>query len=342
MTRTVLAAVALLAAAVASGVVAPAPARAKPYVFALVPKATNNPFYDQARDGCKKAEAESKGAFQCLYIGPSEHGGGDEQVQIVEDLVAKHVDGIAVSPANAAAMARALEVAKKAGIPVLTWDSDVLPKDHDLRIAYIGTHNYDIGVDLAKRVLELKPKGGTICIQTGGAAAENLNERTQGIRDTLSGQKSSEAPGVRLTGQNGWTEVDGCPLYTNDDFPLALQQMQDILNKYPKLDAFVPNAGFPQFGGALAYKRVVQKIKSRLQDGSLALVIGDSLPMQVELMKQGLSDGQVGQKPYDMGYDVMGAFYAMKQGKPAPKDPTYTGLTDCTPKNADTCLGGSN
>src|SRR6185437_15471404 len=85
-----------------------------------------------------------------------------------------------------------------------------------------------------------------------------------------------------------------------------------------------------------------QKIKSRLQDGSLALVIGDSLPMQVELMKQGLSDGQVGQKPYDMGYDVMGAFYAMKQGKPAPKDPTYTGLTDCTPKNADTCLGGSN
>ena len=57
--------------------------------------------------------------------------------------------GIAVSPSNAAAMAHALEAAKKAGIPVLTWDSDVLPKDKDLRIAYIGTHNYDIGVNLA-------------------------------------------------------------------------------------------------------------------------------------------------------------------------------------------------
>ena len=40
----------------------------------------NNPFFDQARDGCKKAEAESNGAFECMYIGPGEHGGGDEQV----------------------------------------------------------------------------------------------------------------------------------------------------------------------------------------------------------------------------------------------------------------------
>ena len=75
------------------------------YSFALVPKNMNNPFFDQARDGCKKAEAESNGAFECMYIGPGEHGGGDEQVQIVQDLVAKKVDGIAVSPSNAAAMA---------------------------------------------------------------------------------------------------------------------------------------------------------------------------------------------------------------------------------------------
>ena len=341
MQVNVLAGAASLAVLVAAGVTAPSQAQAKPYVFALVPKSTNNPFYDQARDGCKKAEEESRGAFECLYIGPGEHGGGDEQVQIVEDLVAKKVDGIAVSPANAPAMARALEVAKKAGIPVLTWDSDVLPKDAGLRIAYIGTHNYDIGVNLAKRVMELKPKGGTICIQSGGAAAANHNERMQGIRETLSGQKSSEPPGDRLTGQNGWTEVDGCPLYTNDDFPLSLEQMEDILNKYPKLDAFVPTGGFPQFAGVQAYKRAAEKVKGRMDRGALALVIADSLPMQVDLLKQGLSEGQVGQRPYDMGYQVMNDFYAMKQGKPAPKDPTYTGLTYCTPKNAETCLGGA-
>src|SRR6202451_2092940 len=82
---------------------------ADPYTLALVPKNTNNPFFDQALAGCKKAEAELKGAVKCLYIGPGEHGGGEEEAQIVAGLVTKKVDGIAVSPANAPAMGNALQ-----------------------------------------------------------------------------------------------------------------------------------------------------------------------------------------------------------------------------------------
>src|SRR3954452_21157394 len=95
------------------------------YTFALVPKNTNNPSFDQALAGCKKAEKELNGAVEGLYSGPVEHGGGDEQAQIVQDLITKGVDGIAVSPANAAAMAAALKGASAAKIPVLTWDSDL-------------------------------------------------------------------------------------------------------------------------------------------------------------------------------------------------------------------------
>src|SRR3954468_14485745 len=283
------------------------------FTFALVPKNMNNPFFDQARDGCKKAEAESNGAFECMYIGPGEHGGGDEQVQIVQDLVAKGVDGIAVSPANAAAMAVALQAAKAANIPVLTWDSDLLPENKDLRVAYIGTHNYDIGVNLAKVVMAAKPKGGTICIQSGGAAAANHNERMQGIRDTLSGKQSAASPGDRLTGQNGWTEIEGCPLYTNDDFPVSVQQFQDTMAKNPTLDAFVPTGGFPQFVPD-ANRAAVEPYKPKIADGSLALVVADTLPTQIDQMKEGFSAGQVGQRPFEMGYEVMNAFEKMAEG----------------------------
>jgi ribose transport system substrate-binding protein len=326
------AAAALLASAGGAG------AQTKKYTFALVPKNMNNPFFDQARDGCKKAEKESNGAIECMYIGPGEHGGGDEQVQIVNDLVAKKVDGIAVSPSNAAAMGRTLDAAKKAGIPVLTWDSDLLEKDKPFRLAYVGTYNYDIGVNLAKLAQGLKPQGGTICIQSGGAAAANHNERMQGIRDTLSGQKSSAAPGQKLTGQNGWREPDGCPLYTDDDFPRAVQQMEDILGKYPQLDAFIPTGGFPQFIPQ-AYRRVAEKHKARIDSGSLALIVADTLPVQMDLMKAGLSKGQVGQRPFEMGYKTMLFLKDIKDGKAAPKDPTYTGLDVCTPQNAATCVG---
>ncbi len=330
-----------VAAAALLAMGAGAQAQGKKFVFALVPKNMNNPFFDQARDGCKKAEKESNGAFECMYIGPGEHGGGDEQVQVVNDLISKKVDGIAVSPANAAAMGKTLESAKKAGIPVLTWDSDLLDKDKALRLAYVGTHNYEIGVNLAKLAQQLKPKGGTICIQSGGAAAANHNERMQGIRDTLAGAKSGSAPGARLTGQNGWREVEGCPLYTNDDFPLSVQQMEDTLGKNPQLDAFIPTGGFPQFIPQ-AYRRVAEKYKARIDNGSLALVVADTLPVQLDLLKAGLSKGQVGQRPFEMGYRTMLFLKDIKDGKPAPQDPTYTGLDVCTPQNAATCIGGSS
>jgi ribose transport system substrate-binding protein len=310
-------------------------ATAKTLNFALVPKNLNNPFFDQSRDGCMKAVKELNGKVECTYIGPPEHGGGEEQLQIVEDLVAKHVDGLAISAANAAAMAVALKKAKEAHIPVLTFDSDVLPEDADLRLAYVGTHNYDIGVGLAKLVMEIKPKGGKICSQSGGAAAANHNERIQGIRDTLSGAKSKESPGDRLTGQNGWTEVDGCPLYTNEDFVLAVQQMGDTLGKYTDPDAFVPTGGFPQFVPE-AYKRVATKYKDKIQSKELALVVADTLPVQLDLLREGLADGNVGQRPFEMGYKAMYMLIDATEGKKI-EDPTYTGVDTCTPENVDTC-----
>ncbi len=331
----------LLAAAALSAVIAfhQAQAQDDPLVLALVPKNVNNPFFDQARDGCKKAEEEMGGEIECLYIGPGEHGGGEEQLQIVNDLIARRVDGIAVAPSNAPAMATALRTAQEAGIPVLTWDSDLLAQDSDLRIAYIGTKNYDIGVNLAERVMELKPDGGTICIQSGGAAAANHNERMQGIRDTIAGELSEEAPGNRLEDTNGWTEADGCPLYTDDDFPRSIQQMEDILARYPDLDAFVPTGGFPQFIPD-AYRNVASQHKDRIESGSLALVVADTLPVQMELMAEGLSLGQVGQRPFEMGYTVMYALRDIVKDGKNPEDPTYTGLDVCTPENADTCIGG--
>ncbi len=305
-------------------------------IFALVPKNMNNPFFDQARDGCKKAEAESNGAFVCEYIGPGEHGGGDEQVQIVMDLIARgNVKGLGVSPSNAAAMSVAAEAAKEAGIPFITWDSDLL--DPSLRLAYIGTHNYEIGVNLAKLAMEIKPDGGSVCIQSGGAAAANHNERMQGIRDTLGGMSGTTSPGERLTGQNGWTEADGCPLYTDDDFPRAVQQFEDFMAANPDVDAFLPTGGFPQFVPD-ANRAAVEPYMDKIASGELALVVADTLPVQIDQMKEGFSAGQVGQRPFQMGYEVMNAFAKMAAGGEPPADPTYTGLDVCTPATADTCI----
>jgi ribose transport system substrate-binding protein len=303
--------------------------------FALVPKAMNNPFFDQARDGCKAAQAEIAG-IECLYTGPGEHA-EEEQVQIVEDLVTRRVHGIAVAPSNAPAMARAFERAREAGIPVITWDSDLLPEDRHLRATYIGTANHELGVEQARALQRLASAGGTLCIQSGGPAAQNLNERMQGIRDTLSGRASAAAPGERLDGSAGaWTEVSGCPLYTNDDFMLAVQQMDDIFARLPDLTAFVATGGWPQFVDQ-AYRQVAERHHDRIASKRTVVVVADTLPMQMALLRDGLSHAQVGQRPREMGYRAIEVLRDLAAGGKV-EDPIYTGLDVCTAENVATCL----
>jgi ribose transport system substrate-binding protein len=323
----------LLAGALAA-VAATGAAKAQDLTFALVPKAMNNPFFDLARDGCMKAQSEMQG-IKCYYIGPGEHT-EQEQVQIVQDLITQKVDGIAVSPSNAPAMGRALAAAKEAGIPTMTWDSDLLPQDKANRSTYLGTKNYDIGVNLAKLAQKMKPEGGKICLQSGGAAAANHNERLQGIRDTLSGKQSANPPGDPLTGQNGWTEVAGCPLFTDDDGAKAVQQLTDILNKEADLDAFISTGAFTQWSDN-AYRQAIEPHKARLDSKDLVVVMADTLPMQMQQLKDGLSHGQVGQRPFEMGYKAMAILKDLKDGKTV-EDPIYTGLDVCEAANADTCL----
>jgi ribose transport system substrate-binding protein len=295
----------------------------------------NNPFFDLARDGCKKAEEELKNV-ECLYIGPGEHTEA-EQVQIVQDLITQGIDGIAVSPSNASAMAAALKTAKDAGIPAITWDADLLPEDKALRSAFVGTKNYDIGVNLAKIVQGAKPEGGTICLQTGGASAANHNERLQGIRDTLGGRTGTTPPGEPLKGENGWTEVEGCPLITNDDGATAVQQLQDILGKSTDLDAFITTGAFTQWSDN-AFRQAIEPYKERIASGDLVFVAADTLDMQMTQLKEGLSNGQVGQRPFEMGRLAMERLRDLKEGKTI-QDPEYTGLDVCTKENAENCLG---
>jgi ribose transport system substrate-binding protein len=324
----------LVIMALAAAVALPATAFAADYTFALVPKAMNNPFFDLARDGCNKAQEELPDVT-CEYIGPGEHT-ELEQIQIVQDLITKGVDGIAVAPSNAPAMAKALRAAVEAGIPVITWDSDLLDRDKGLRTTYVGTNNYNIGVELAKLVQARHSGGGTICLQTGGAAAANHNERLKGARDTLAGKDTGTPPGATLAGDGGWTEISGCPLITNDDGNVAVQGMTDILAANPDLTAFLSTGAFTQWFDN-AYRKAAEPYKAAMDSGKMTIVVADTLPMQLQQTKDGLGNGLVGQRPFEMGYKSMFILKDIKEGK-KPADPIYTGLDVCTNENVDTCV----
>ena len=175
-------------------------------------------------------------------------------------------------------------------------------------------------------------KGGTICLQLGNVAADNINARAAGTRDTLAGKKGTD----KLTGQNGWTEIAGCPVYTNDQADLANQQMADTFTANPNLDAFVLEGGWAQFAPQ-AYAQVTDQVMSKLKGKQLVIVAGDTLPPQIKALKEGRSAVQVGQRPFEMGYKAPFVMKDLVEGK-AVAPVLYTGLDECTQDNVDTCL----
>jgi ribose transport system substrate-binding protein len=300
-------------------------------ILAVVVKGLDNPFFTVMGQGCadwNTAHADSE--YTCLYTGPALSSDEAGEVQIVQDLISKGVAGIAISPSNAPAMANMLKAAAPT-MPIMTIDADLLPADKALRKTYFGTNNYDMGVGMATELMKLKPTGGTVCLQLGNVAAANINERAAGFRDTIAGAKGTE----RLNNSNGWTEAEGCPTYTNDDIPTANQQMADVFTAQPNLTAFVLVGGWAQFGPQ-AYAQNTDQVMEKLKSGDLVIIAGDTLPPQTQAFREGRSQFQIGQRPYQMGNEAPDVLIKLIKGEAVP-DPMYTGLDLCTKEDPGIC-----
>jgi len=139
-----------------------------------------------------------------------------------------------------------------------------------------------------------------------------------------------------LKGEGGWTEIDGCPVFTNDDIATANQQMADVTGANPDLGAFILVGGWAEFGPE-AYMANCKQIKDRLDSKKLIVIAGDTLPPEMDALKAGCSHAQIGQRPFEMGNRAPDVLIDLIAGKKV-EDPLYTGLDECTSENADTCL----
>jgi ribose transport system substrate-binding protein len=284
----------------------------KTYDFAIVPKSLNNPYFDLSRDGCM-AEAAKLGNVKCTYTGPVNQDAAAE-VQTVQDLITRGIDGIAISVADAGSMQRVIASARNAGIPVITFDADA---PQSARQVYVGTDNLALGKALAEQLIKAHPTPGTFGMISGGPAAENLAQRVDGAREVLKAA--------------GWTEVGGSPTFCNDDSALGIQQMTDLATGNPNLGAIVAVGGWPLFTEN-AYTDFYNAHKAAIDGGKLTIVSADTLPAELTALQNGKVAALVGQQPYAMGAKAMDILLGLAQGKTeAPIQ--YVGLDIVTKDN---------
>ena len=284
----------------------------KPKTFALVPKSISVPFYADVEKGCKE-EAEKLGV-KLLYTGPNTPDEA-EQVQILRDVVARGVSGLAVAPMNADSVIGVIADARKKGIPVITFDSD---SPRSQRICYVGTDNYEAGKEAGKAFKQRLSKGKYAVI-TGGLAAQNLNDRIKGFKEVVTG--------------GDYTEVSGSPFPCDDDAARGVQIIQDILTRYPDLDGIFLSGGWPLFGAPEAYIKALGKRAGDIKSNKFVVVSFDTLPEELKLLKGGYCSALIGQRPYAMGVKSMDVLNDLSEGKKA--EDINTGVDVVDSSNVD-------
>lgn len=243
----------------------------KPLKLAFV---SNNSatFWTIARAGCEEA-AKKLGNVSVDFRIPAT-GSAAEQRQILDDLVARGVDGIAVSPIDPANQTAFLD--RIAGQTLLICHDSDAPASK--RACYIGTDNFAAGVEAGRLLKEALPAGGKIMVFVGFADAQNAKERLGGIKQELAGTKI--------------TIID---LRTDDaDAVRAQKNAEDTLVKYPDVAGLV---------GLYAYNgpAILNAVRTAGKIGQVKIVCFDENDETLAGVAAGAIHGTVVQQPFEFG-----------------------------------------
>ena len=303
--------IAAILAGLPLAVASPASAKdAKDIVIAVIPKVAV-PFFDDVNTGAAKA-AKADGV-QYQWVVP-QNTQGSTQVKIIEDLMSKKVDGIAISVNEPRSVESVIKRAIAAGIKVLTFDSDSAKSGRSM---YIGTNNGSAGETMGNSMAKALDGKGEVAIVTGQLGASNLNERIAGIKKALAAY-----PGIKIVATEG----------TEDDLAKAVSVDEALLRGHPNLKGIfgVSQVGGPSVAKVMSTKEFADK------KGAVKVFAFDDLPDTVKGVKEGFIQGIMVQRPVTMGKLSVDHLLAQIQGKEtAPKD-VDTGVTVVNASN----LGG--
>ena len=201
-------------------------------------------------------------------------GTAAEQHQLLDDLLSKGVDGIAVSALDADNQTEFLnKLASKTLL--ITHDSDA-PKSK--RVCYIGTDNTAAGVEAGKLIKEALPEGGKIMVFVGTLDVQNAKERFAGIKKELAGSK-----------------VEIVDVRTDEtDRARAQKNVEDTLVKYPDISGLV---GLWSYNGPA----ILNGVKTSGKAGQVKIICFDEEEQTLAGIASGAIFGTVVQQPYEFG-----------------------------------------
>jgi len=250
----------------------------------VIPKGTTHEFWKSIHAGAKKAEQELTAAGQPVKIiwkGPLKEDDRDEQIKVVENFIAREVDGMVLAPLDDKALVRPVETAANAGIPVVVIDSGL---ESEKYASFVATDNSLGGRMAGAHLGKLLGGQGNVLLLRYAVGSASTTKRENGFLDEL----KDNFPGIKVLSSDQYAGA------TRD---LAYTASQNLLSRYGDEvnGVFCPNESV-----SVSMTKALRDIGKA---GGRVKVIGfDTSVQSLRDLESGDVHGLVVQNPVKMGY----------------------------------------
>lgn len=256
--------------------------------YVMVAYCTSIPYWLDGQRGLQAAAKEL--GVKASFTGPVEFD-AQAQARVVEELVAKGVDGIILSPADPDVLAAPAEKAMAAGIPVVMVISDV--NSDKASFGFLGGNNYNVGVTggtyAAEKLINKKGKVG-ILTMPGVSVHE---QRKQGYVETFEQYPDIEVVSVADT---------------SGDPTVGLEKAAAIIQSNPDLKLLI---GTDSVGGAAAARAVVEAGK----EGEIDIIGMDRDQDLLSYIKEGVVTATIASKSFSTKWMALHYLYWINHNK---------------------------
>lgn len=239
------------------------------------------------------------------------------EIEVVENLIMKEVDGIAIAVMDEPGMTPVIQASLKDGIPTLTFNVDAIESG---RLGFVGEDLFKAGAATAEDIVKRMGTKGKVLISSVAQSATWSRQRQDGVESVL-----SKYPDIEVV------QIVDCPGSEQEAYGI----LENALLANPDINAHISLGGTCYMFGRVMKENNIGNMDS---DKPIYSSGHDLTPNQekLEQIRDGWISSAYSQNPYDQGYQAVKMlvdFY--KTGDPASFKVLDTGVKCIDRTNVD-------
>lgn len=313
--------------------------------ISIIGRNSNDSYWNEVKEGAERAVADINSMLgykgddkvRLNYSGPSESDDVDEQVNILDEELARYPVAVGISVVDAIACEVQFDLAAENDIPIVAFDSG---SEYQGVVATCSTNNQEAAKTAASKLASIMDENGEVALIMPDSQAMNTQEREKGFQDEI----AASYPNVQIVDVYYMDQLEEKAKAIAEEKNAAKAEGEEeiqaesltqedvikyILEQHPNLKGICAMN--------LSATKLVTDVLTEVDRDDLSVVGFDGGNDQMKLLKEGKVNGLIVQNPYGMGYATVVAAVrdVLGLGNEAVIDSGYTWVTkDNMDKNA--------